>query len=127
MEVLGIGMLIGPLLAGSVGAGLNATNGINDACNSLKSAQDNYNSTKDKWTKALLGVETATDKLELNIEQLNSNYQGYKTALRDQVKAYKVKHFTQQIFIALFIFIIILTLAFKYFDIYGQIFRLFGI
>lgn len=125
MEAIGYIMFGGAILGGATQGVLDAYKGISDACNNLDQATNDYQSTKEAWKSVFQdGITNETDVTTLN-QNLNTEYANYKTALKAQVDSFKKKQFIINIFNGLFIFVIILTLLFKYFKIYDKIWNLF--
>lgn len=78
MAVMGIAMLVGMAVGGTANSVLQSTKGISDACDSLKSAEDQLEKSKEEWNK-LNGQQ------DINIEQLKAFNRSMATG-RDALK-----------------------------------------
>ena len=119
--VLGVAMIAGPLLAGGVQAGQQATE-LNNACSGLEDATTKYNTTKAKWGNLVSNIENEYDQIyafqQEYGKQLNSEYQLYSEKLKAYKDIFKKQQWEKEILFAIFIFCIIITLLFKYFKVF---------
>ena len=117
-------MIGGPLLAGGITAGIQATKGIDDACSNLETAKKNYNITKNKWGKVINTLNSDFEYTKNEAYELKDNFNKYKAQLKLTVDSFKNKQLMIDIFFAIFIFCLILTLLFKYFKVFENIKKL---
>lgn len=119
-----VSMMLGPVLAGGVTAGLQATKEIDDACSQLTTAQNQYSSTKSKWQKVLQSYHNLISNQENYAKQLNRDFNAYKTQMILAINSFKKKQFMLDVFFAIFIFCLLMVLLFKYFKIFENLKKL---
>jgi hypothetical protein len=119
-----VSMMLGPVLAGGVTAGLQATKGIDDACSQLTTAQNQYSSTKSKWRKVLQKYQNLENNQKDYATQLNRDFNEYKEQMILAINSFKKKQFMLDVFFAIFIFCLLMILLFKYFKIFENIKKL---
>ena len=119
--VLSVAMLGGPIIAGGIQAGQQASQ-LNDACSNLEHATTKYNTTKEKWGNLVSDIEidfnTISSKQTSFATQLNSDYNLYSEQLKAYKDIFKKQQWEKEILFAIFIFCIIISLLFKYFKVF---------
>ena len=119
---LGLIMMGGMVLSGFTSSVISSTKGIDDACNTLSTVTNNYQQTKKAWNTALTAAGGLKEEAKQQAQELVNAYSGYKDALKKQKELFQAKQTMTDIWIGVFVLVLLLNLLFKYFNIYGLIY-----
>jgi len=122
--VVGLIMMGGMVLSGFTSSVISATKGIGDACNTLSTVTNNYQQTKTAWNTALAATGGLKQEAKKQAQELVTAYSGYKDALKKQKELFQAKQMVTDIWIGIFVLVLLLNLLFKYFNIYGLIYNI---
>lgn len=118
-------MILG-MLVGGVGGAIknNSAGSVQQSCDDFNKQQETFRNTLNQW-KSILGkgqgiLQSARD---LNI-QLANNGIAYKRATKLVHDQFRQRELTTMIMVGVFIFTIILTFLFRYFNVYSNIWSL---
>ena len=125
LEFIANPMVMGPLLAGAFGAAQSSTKGIDDACDGLNNANKEFAETKKKWNSALSALGSESEQFTQLNHEYAEKYGNYKDALNTAVQINKEKFLETNIFIAIFLVTLVLTLLIKYLNLFEQIWSIF--
>lgn len=120
-------MLFGLMTIGSIAGSLNSNSAsnVNSACDEFDKINKKLNDEIAAWKGILLTgdyIKIKNQMLSMNLLQSSENY---KAALQLVKNEFKKQENITMISIAMFIFTILVMFLFRYFDVYGQIWRLF--
>ncbi len=115
-------MMGGMVLSGFTGSVISSQKGITDACNTLSDVTNNYQKTKNAWNTALNATGGLKEEAKQQAQDLVNAYGGYKDALKQQKELFQAKQTMTDIWIGIFVLVLLLNLLFKYFNIYGLIY-----
>lgn len=119
-------MLYGMLIGGVGGAIKNNSNSsINDACNAFEQVNEEFEHTLKQWEDTLGKEALIKLQLDSTIQSLTSSKHLYESALRSTKDAFRQTELIIMITIGVFIFSIILTFLFRYFNVYSNIWNYF--
>ena len=121
---LSIGMMVG-MFAGAVSSTINDSFGnVEDTCAALKNSKDQLDKLDKNWTNIIKNM----DKIEQNIDSFNNGIQNSAIMTASATimlkKTFEKKKQSQLIGLSVFTFVLIMTLLFKYFNIFGNIWNL---
>ena len=121
---LGGAMLIG-MGAGIAGnAALDSTVNVQNTCNQIDAAQQNLNQITDSYKKLLsneISVKTAIDNYKLQAGTHKHNTRILTQYLKDSFRQQQLR---REVSLAIFLFVLILFLLFKKFNVFGNIWNL---
>lgn len=112
------------ILSGFTSSVISSQKGISDACNTLSTATNNYQQKKTAWASALTKISTDLQAAEDAAKDFTNEYNGYKDALKTQKELFQAKQTMTDIWIGVFVLVLLLNLLFKYFNIYGLIYNI---
>ena len=121
---LGGAMLIGMATGLAGNAALDSTVNVNNTCNEISEAQDNLNKITDSYQKLLaneISVETAIKNYRLQAGNHKHNTQILTQYLKD---SFRQEQLRREVSLAIFLFVLILFLLFKKFNVFGNIWNL---
>jgi len=119
-------MFGGMFLGAGIGAAKSSTSGITNACSQLDAAQEKYTKAKDTWNKIDFEEDKLDQEIKANLNDLQTSFTGYKSALNDTIQTIKQNQFKKDIILVCFIVGIFITLMIKYFKIFQKIGELLG-
>lgn len=121
---LGGAMLIG-MGAGLAGnAALDSTVNVQNTCNQIDAAQKNLNQITDSYKKLLsneISVKKAIDNYSLQAGAHKHNTRILTQYLKDSFRQQQLR---REVSLAIFLFVLILFLLFKKFNVFGNIWNL---
>lgn len=124
MALLGAAMLIG-MGAGIFGnAALDSTVNVQNTCNQIDSAQQNLNQITDSYKKLLsneISVKKAIDNYRLQAGAHKHNTEILIKYLKDSFRQQQLR---REVSLAIFLFVLILFLLLKKFNVFGNIWNL---
>ena len=111
------------MLVGGVGGAVknNSAESVQQSCDDFNKQQEIFKDTLNQWESILSkGQGILQSARDLNI-QLANNGIAYKRAIKLVHDQFRQKELTTMIMIGVFIFTIILTFLFRYFNVYSNI------
>lgn len=121
MDFMMLGMLVG-----GVGGAIknNSAGSVQQSCDDFNKQQETFRNTLNKWKSILgKGQSILQNARDLNI-QLANNGIAYKRATKLVHDQFRQRELTTMIMVGVFIFTIILTFLFRYFNVYSNIWSL---
>ena len=115
------------MFIGGVGGAMknNSNSSINDACKEFAQVNEEFEHTLNQWEDTLGKESMIKFQLDSTIQSLTSSKHLYDSALRSTKDAFRETELITMITIGLFIFSIILTFLFRYFNVYSNIWNYF--
>jgi hypothetical protein len=119
-------LLLAGMLIGGIGGAIknNSADSIKNACDGFSDANKQLEENLQTWTK----ITADADLLHAQATDFGNTITGhldfYKQKRLDIHDAFRQQELETMIIIAVFIFIIILTLLMRYFNVYGNIWNL---
>ena len=121
---IGGAMLLG-MGAGLFGdAALDSTSNVQKTCNQIDAAQQKLNQITDSYKKLLsdeISVKNAIDNYKLQAGEHKHNTEILTKYLKDSFRQQQLR---QEVSLAIFLFVLILFLLFKKFNVFGNIWNL---
>ena len=117
-------MMLGMLVGGVGGAIKNKAGSVKQSCDDFNKQQETFRNTLNQWKSILSkGQGILQNARDLNT-QLAQNGITYKRATKLVHDQFRQRELTTMIMIGVFIFTIILTFLFRYFNVYSNIWSL---
>lgn len=120
-DVLMAGMLIG-----AIGGAIknNSASAIKDACSGFSQQNEKLNDSINTWTKITQDQSLLNSQLKKFGATLTNDLVFYKQKKLDIHAAFRQQEKDTMVIISIFIFVIILSLLMKYFNVYGNIWKI---
>ena len=114
-----MGLMIAGGIAGSISG--NSAGSVSNACKQWQGTLDNYNKFACNWKNIINSGNINLDE----VKQLNTGFidesNNYKEGLSKMKDAFKQQELSTVIGISILIFIILISLLTRYFNVYGMI------
>lgn len=121
---LGGAMLIG-MGAGIAGnAALDSTVNVQNTCNQIDKAQQNLNQITDSYKKLLANERLATHEIDDYIQNVGAHKHNTRILTQYLKDSFRQQQLRQEISLCIFLFVLILFLLFKKFNVFGNIWNL---
>lgn len=121
---LGGAMLIG-MGAGLVGnAALDSTVNVQNTCNQIDAAQQNLNKITDTYKKLLANESLAEHEINDYITNVGLHKHNTEFLTKYLKDSFRQQQLRQEVSLAIFLFVLILFLLFKKFNVFGNIWNL---
>jgi hypothetical protein len=116
-------LLLAGMVIGAVGGAIKDNSGaaIDNACGEFDKANKSLNDTIQKWKNIINDEKRIQVEIQKFGEALTANLHFYQAKKNDIHDAFRQQEFMTMILIGIFIFIIIITLLMKYFNVYENI------
>ena len=121
---LGGAMLIG-MGAGLAGnAALDSTVNVQNTCNQIDSAQENLNKITDSYKKLLANERLAQHEIDEYSKNVGAHKHNTRILTQYLKDSFKQQQLRREVSLAIFLFVLILFLLFKKFNVIGNIWNL---
>jgi len=121
---LGGAMLIG-MGAGLAGnAALDSTVNVQNTCNQIDAAQENLNKITNSYKKLLANEQLAQHEIDDYIRNVGAHKHNTRILTQYLKDSFRQQQLRREVSLAIFLFVLILFLLFKKFNIFGNIWNL---
>lgn len=119
-------LMLGGMALGLTGqAVLDSTKNVTDTCNQISSAKELQSETEAQYNKLFKGASVITSEIKAYKTAVGNQKGVYETMTYASKEFAKIDRNSKIIGLCIFLFVLIIALLFKYFNVFGLIWGLF--